>query len=904
MSVLNKVSRGVCLRRVMACFMVYCMLFNPSVLLADPSPGDDVLPTGILLGGTTPGVLLNYLPNTILDIASATGQTIITWDNFDIGANGTVNFLQNGGAVLNNVTGGPSGFAGATGIYGSLIAPDCSVFVVNDRGLVFGPQAYIQAVNFVGAAMRINRADFLAGADNYNFGLQGNRSNVIIRGRDGSSVIVDAEKFALIGRNIINKGVITLNPNGYVIMAAGDAVQLSLVEGNVFVEVTIPNVGGHGPSLHIIDNGVLNPGVSNSGIDAQGGKIILAAGDIFSTALEDIESLRAESYTDVYFSGDIGATGKVDIDAGSHGFSGNIEVQSIVAGGNIELSALDGDVTANDDLISESDIEIFSSDSTTYSTTYIGGDVLALGNVLLNNNTQFTGGNQTVEAFNGTLTANGQLYKPTWGDLLLYGGAAQGDAVDLNYSGPGFAAQTIGGNLWIIGKGDVQISGDVAAGVRCYDCSGDDDLGPRPFEPQYDDVQGGGVAIISEQGKIYTDGASANNDTLNISVYGSSNHRDQTGVYDIYQYGFAYNADRQGFIPRAAIAIHSNDDLILGDDAELRAFGMYFGRVNDRAGIGFLDTPGEIIGGFPRDEGDAFDLAIYLGSMTGDVHVGGEASILSFVSGPQIDDQIWPPSICIPRGAMVVDAYDSVTFGSNFLGSLENDVVGNRLEVSSRITEWLNDAVGRLPFPSDLILPPGYTYVMRGAGLENPAITDGRAWVLENIFIEPAPLDEQIQFPRVEGCPVEMQAVAAELGITVGTLQVAMGSALALNPNIQPCNACAKLINAAAILKDQNGTQVAALAQVVNEFASTPAPPSLAQMASIATSLASHTDDGTHYAAASQWVDALVEYVGVLNTEMGWSPEESTALAMNKYGATGDATLTEFVRMRLAALGG
>ena len=148
-----------------------------------------------------------------------------------------------------------------------------------------------------------------------------------------------------------------------------------------------------------------------------------------------------------------------------------------------------------------------------------------------------------------------------------------------------------------------------------------------------------------------------------------------------------------------------------------------------------------------------------------------------------------------------------------------------------------------------------------------------------------------------------MQAAAAELGIATETLQVAMGSALALNPTIQPCNACAKLINAAAILKDPDGTQIAALARVVNEFAATPAPPSPAQMASIATSLANPVD-GTHYAAAGQWVDALVEYVGVLNTEMGWSTEESTALAMSKYGATGDATLTEFVKMRLAALGG
>ena len=79
-------------------------------------------------------------------------------------------------------------------------------------------------------------------------------------------------------------------------------------------------------------------------------------------------------------------------------------------------------------------------------------------------------------------------------------------------------------------------------------------------------------------------------------------------------------------------------------------------------------------------------------------------------------------------------------------------------------------------------------------------------------------------------------------------------------------------------------------------------------MALIAAAFSEHRDDGTYYAAAGQWVDALVEYVGILITEMGWSADEAIALVMDKYGApiiwSDEASLTAYVAARLAALGG
>jgi hypothetical protein len=152
-----------------------------------------------------------------------------------------------------------------------------------------------------------------------------------------------------------------------------------------------------------------------------------------------------------------------------------------------------------------------------------------------------------------------------------------------------------------------------------------------------------------------------------------------------------------------------------------------------------------------------------------------------------------------------------------------------------------------------------------------------------------------------------MRWTADELGIDAKTLQVWVAIALASPMNIQPCDACARLQDSAEILKDAKGTYVAALAQVVNEFASAAAPPSEEQMASIADTIARHSNDGTYYAVAGNYLDALAEYVGVLSYEMGYSRGESVTLAADKYIArlaVGDNVgVAAFIANRLATRG-
>ena len=192
--------------------------------------------------------------------------------------------------------------------------------------------------------------------------------------------------------------------------------------------------------------------------------------------------------------------------------------------------------------------------------------------------------------------------------------------------------------------------------------------------------------------------------------------------------------------------------------------------------------------------------------------------------------------------------------------------------------------------------------------LANVIITVNPAPVVAAVpFIAPAPGLERIEF-NVSGCPALVKWAAAELGIDERVMQIWTVNTLASSQDIQPCDACEKLKNVAAILRDDQGTRIAALAQVIGELASNTAPPTPEQMASVADVIARNSQANNHYAVAGEYMDALVAYVGVLNSDLSFSTEESIMFAADKYivplAENQSAGLTAYIAERLAALGG
>src|SRR3989338_2807825 len=115
MNALIKICRKNSVRQFVAFVLACTMVFNTSIVLADPMP--DALPSGgnVVSGSAT-------FDDTItgeLHINDVADKTIINWSNFDIGSDAMVQFQQvsNDAAVLNRIL-----TASATEIFGQLQA--------------------------------------------------------------------------------------------------------------------------------------------------------------------------------------------------------------------------------------------------------------------------------------------------------------------------------------------------------------------------------------------------------------------------------------------------------------------------------------------------------------------------------------------------------------------------------------------------------------------------------------------------------------------------------------------------------------------------------------------------------------------------------------------------------------
>ena len=254
---------------------------------------------------------------------------------------------------------------------------------------------------------------------------------------------------------------------------------------------------------------------------------------------------------------------------------------------------------------------------------------------------------------------------------------------------------------------------------------------------------------------------------------------------------------------------------------------------------------------------------------------------------PDLDDvlSVIEGAITTKNGTLVLNEDGTFTYTPNegFVGDdsftyAATDSFNTTSEVEVKIT------VGEEP-PKQSITPP------------TPAL----------LFIPPAPIPERLEF-EISGSPALEKWVALELGVDERMIDIWAVNTLASTKNIQPYDTYTSLKAAATILKDADGSHIAALTQVINEFASSTAPPTEEQMASIVNAIKSNTDTDSYYAVAGEYLDALVTYISILNNDMGFSAAKSVQFVTDKYVgrlAQGqNAGVVAFIAASLAALGG
>ncbi|WP_294177338.1 filamentous hemagglutinin N-terminal domain-containing protein, partial [uncultured Selenomonas sp.] len=208
-------------------------------------------------------------------IHQATENAVINWQSFNIAANERVNIFQPNAqaALLNRVLGG-----NPSEIFGTLTA-NGRVFLVNPAGVLFAPGAQVDAGAIAASTMNITNADFMAGK--YAFVGTPNDGKVINR---GTLRAADAGAVALLGRDVVNEGVIVAKKGAAVLAAAEDVTLDFTGDGKVTVV----------PTKAAMEESVTNKGI----VEADGGLVFMTAatGDaLVSSAVNQEGVVRAAS---------------------------------------------------------------------------------------------------------------------------------------------------------------------------------------------------------------------------------------------------------------------------------------------------------------------------------------------------------------------------------------------------------------------------------------------------------------------------------------------------------------------------------------------------------------------------------------------------------------------------------
>ena len=244
----------------------------------------------------------------VMNINQSTKKMIVDWNQFNIGAGETVNFIQpNAQSIaLNRVLGN-----NASSIYGSLNA-NGQVFLVNPNGILFGRSAEVNAGAFLASTLNISNVDFMAGKN--TFTRSGRAGEIINNGQikagTGGSV-------TLISPSVTNNGLIVANA-GSVSLLAGDKITL----GDNLIALAV-------------DKSQIEAAIRNGGlVQADGGQVVMnvqTAQSIASTLI-NTGKIQANSLVErngvisLVSSGTVNISGSISADSSSGAPAGSVTV--------------------------------------------------------------------------------------------------------------------------------------------------------------------------------------------------------------------------------------------------------------------------------------------------------------------------------------------------------------------------------------------------------------------------------------------------------------------------------------------------------------------------------------------------------------------------------------------------
>ncbi|MFT5443787.1 MAG: filamentous hemagglutinin family protein, partial [Myxococcota bacterium] len=342
---------------------------------------------------------------------TASDGAIIHYDSFDIDHGETVEFIQpdSDSAVLNRIFGDPTIIMG-------MLRSNGRVYLLNSAGLYFGGTAVVDVGGLYAVAGSMSNHDFLNNIDRFTQ----------LTGTVENWGEVRGEVVGLIGQFVANHGSI-VSGSGLVAMVAGGEVAIGHMGGNIMV-----TVGADFP-----DASITGPGVENTGIiDAGEGRVILAAGDVYSLAVRHPGITRARN---------------IALEAGSEG---RVHVSGTLDASGLEEGGTGGTIHLLGHEVVLENATINASGSAGGGEVLVGGDYLGGGDIRTAAHTYVSSGS-TIDA---RATDNGDGGKVIlWSDemTLFYGSI---DARGGDNGGNGGFIETSSKNQLIVGEAHVDAS--------------------------------------------------------------------------------------------------------------------------------------------------------------------------------------------------------------------------------------------------------------------------------------------------------------------------------------------------------------------------------------------------------------------------------------------------------------
>ncbi|UCF44415.1 MAG: filamentous hemagglutinin N-terminal domain-containing protein, partial [Planctomycetota bacterium] len=444
----RKISKKYYLREIMACFLVSCLFFNAPVALAEVVLTAN--PVGTILVDPVVPAVGDY---DFTQAMSASDGSIGEFSNFDIASDLWVTCTQP--TTTSNAlfkVDSPDG----TQILGRFDATG-NVYLRDGGGFFIGVDGIVNANKFVASTLVIDNVEWQAFvgdpiSNKLKFGPGGADPGAVT---ENTGTITAPDGVYLVGPQVLNSGTIN---SDLVVMAAGDKVYLKHDVGSkVYIEM---------PSDLLTSDPTFNK-VDNSGTINTAGQVLLAAGDIFSTAL-NAGSLAATANRDITLTGTVQTTGDIELAAAR-----DVQIKDdVTTGGNLSIEATSGAIDAKG-------ATIYMDDDKTLTITQNASIAMETGFTVSNSeNTDLvatsTGGLFTSAAAPDwksiTASANGDV---TLNDMLSGGTITAGALtstvgnIDVRSDhGQVLATDTItaGGNVSLTGRDGIELGADVTSG--------------------------------------------------------------------------------------------------------------------------------------------------------------------------------------------------------------------------------------------------------------------------------------------------------------------------------------------------------------------------------------------------------------------------------------------------------